>query len=282
MSGDPRTEAPDPDRALVDALAAVWGSIAGLGDGIDAGEWDLPTECPGWTVKDNLSHVIGIESVLLGRPAPDDPLPPELPHIRNDLGRTNELWVEARRSRTGKEVLAEFRAVAEARLAALRDPGYDFGAESWTPVGPGTVRDLLPFRIFDSWSHEQDMRRALGRPGNFDEESAAARDAVERVAGAMPRAVGRGVRPPDGTTVVFDLSGPLGRRIGLRMVEGRARVVEPPDGDPDVGLAMSTETFVRLGLGRGDPGSILASGDVRLSGDRAVGERVVAAMNFLF
>jgi len=270
------------DGALVEALAAVWDSISELGDGLAADDWVRPTECPGWTVQDNLAHIIGIESVLLGRPAPDHDLPPGLTHVRNDLGRTNEIWVDARRSRTGREVLAEFRAVAEARLAVLRDPAHDFGAESWTPVGPGTVRDLLPFRIFDSWCHEQDMRRALGRPGDFDETSAAARDAVDRVAGAMPRAVGRGVRPPDGTTVVFDVTGPLGRRIGLEMVDGRAHPVEPPPAEPDVVLTLSTETFVRLGTGRGEPGAILAAGDVGIEGDAALGRRIVEAMNFLF
>ena len=39
-------------------------------------------------------------------------------------------------------------------------------------MGPGTVRDLLPFRIFDSWVHEQDMRRAVHRAGNLDSDAA--------------------------------------------------------------------------------------------------------------
>ncbi len=270
------------DGALVEALAAVWESMSELGDGITAEEWDRPTECPGWTVRDNLSHVIGIESVLLGRPAPDHDLPPDLPHVRNDMGRTNEVWVDARRARTGREVLAEFRAVAEARLAALRDPGYDFGAGSWTPVGPGTVRDLLPFRIFDSWCHEQDMRRALGRPGDFGPDSAAARWTVERLLGAMPRAVGKGARPPGGTTVAFRVGGPVPGSLAVEMVDGRAVPLEEEPPAPTVRLDMDGETLLRLGTGRGDPAGILASGDVRITGDRALGEQVVAAMNFLF
>lgn len=277
VGGGPRAS----DAGLVAALAAVWDSIAELGDGISGSEWDRPTECPGWTVKDNLAHVIGIESVLLGRPAPADDLPADAGHVRNDLGRVNEIWVAARRSRTGREVLAEFRAVTEARLDALRRPDHDFDAEAWTPVGPGTVRDLLGFRIFDSWAHEQDMRRALGRPGGFDEASAAARASVDRVAGAMPWAVGRNVRPSDGTTVVFDVSGPLGRRLALRMVDGRARAEAPAPEDPDVTLAMSTGTFVRLGLGRVDAGAVIASGDLVIRGDRDLGERIAGAMSFV-
>ena len=33
-------------------------------------QWDLATDCPGWTVKDQLSHLIGDRAMLLGEPPP--------------------------------------------------------------------------------------------------------------------------------------------------------------------------------------------------------------------
>ena len=33
-------------------------------------EWERMTDCPGWTVRDNVSHVIGTERGLLGDAAP--------------------------------------------------------------------------------------------------------------------------------------------------------------------------------------------------------------------
>ena len=96
-------------------------------------------------------------------------MPDDLPHVKNDIGRANERWIESRRAWTGADALAEFVAVTDARIAQLRaldDAG--FTADSWTPQGPGTVLQLVGFRIFDSWVHEQDMRGRLDRPGDLD------------------------------------------------------------------------------------------------------------------
>ncbi len=70
-------------------------------------EWALPTECPGWDVKDQLSHLIGIERIIMGEPAPewDGPLGD---HVKNDVGARNEAWIAVRRPFPGATVRAEF------------------------------------------------------------------------------------------------------------------------------------------------------------------------------
>src|SRR4051794_14298625 len=154
-------------------LEQVWDSMTELGETLDESAWKAPTECPGWTVQDNLVHITALERFILGDPLPTEDVP-DLPHIRNDVGRSNERWIASRRAWTGAEALAEFRVAPAARLDALRALDDDgFAAPSWTPMGEGTVHELLGFRIFDSWVHEQDMRRAVERPGDLD--SAAAR-----------------------------------------------------------------------------------------------------------
>jgi uncharacterized protein (TIGR03083 family) len=272
---------PTPDDvAIVDRLDEVWSSIDALCADLSEAEWKTETECPGWSVQDNVTHLFAIESGLLGRPPPDHD-PPELAHIKNDMGRANEIWVDAWRSRAGADALAEFRDVTDARIAALR--GLDeagFAAESWTPAGPGTVRDLLPFRVFDSWVHEQDMRRALGRPA--DPSTPGAAFALGRITGTLPYVVGKKVAPPDGTVVVFEITdGPVGT-IAITVRDGRAHVLDDVPAAPTVRLTMDTDTLARLGTGRGDPAEIVASGAVRFDGDEALGRRVTEAMNFLF
>src|SRR5262245_40146570 len=134
------------DQELVDQLELVWVSIGQLGATLSEPEWATSTDCPGWSVQDNVAHIIGIESMILGRPTPERELG-DLPHLKNDIGRGNELWVDAYRDFSGSEVLAEFRSVTGERLAQLRamdDAG--FSAETWTPAGPGQVRDQIPFR----------------------------------------------------------------------------------------------------------------------------------------
>ena len=50
----------------IDLLESVWGSIARLGADLTAEQWDTPTECPGWSVRDQVSHIIGLERMLAG------------------------------------------------------------------------------------------------------------------------------------------------------------------------------------------------------------------------
>ena len=105
----------------VDLLDQVWSSIISLGRDLTEAEWKRPTDLPGWTVQDNLAHIIGTERMMAGEPAPEVTLG-DTDHIRNPLGEANEVWIEARRSRTGADVLAEFTAlVRAARTAPLPD-----------------------------------------------------------------------------------------------------------------------------------------------------------------
>jgi uncharacterized protein (TIGR03083 family) len=269
------------DQELVDRLDEVWTSLDGLAGTLTEAEWKQPTECPGWSVQDSLAHLAHIEGRLMGRPDPEHELPDDLPHVKNSFGRVNELFVDSRRAWSGADVAAEFHEVTRERIAALRTLSEaDFGAESWTPVGPGTVRSLLPFRIFDSWVHEQDMRRAVGRPGDLD--TPVADDALGMVVAAMPFVIGKKVAAPEGATVVFELSGPLAREVAVEVVDGRARLVAGTPASPTVRLAMSTETFERLGCGRIEPESVRAAGGVTVDGDTELGGRVLAEMNYLF
>ena len=185
----------------VENLAVLWASIDDLCSGLEPAEWDLPTGCPGWTVKDQLSHLIDYEARAVGRPSPDHEAG-EHGHVKNDLGRGNEVGVDFRRSRAGPEVLEEFRSVTADRVAQLRGlTGDDLAAETMTPAGPGTVADMLTLRVMDTWSHEQDIRRAVGRPGNTD--GPAVDEAIAYFTRFLPYVVGKRAGTPDGAKVVF-------------------------------------------------------------------------------
>ena len=59
------------DQKSVDKMAHVWHSIAALCTDLTETQWKTPTDCPGWSVQDQLSHLVGSESRLLGRAAPE-------------------------------------------------------------------------------------------------------------------------------------------------------------------------------------------------------------------
>ena len=271
----------DPDQTVVAALADVWDSLERFGAGLDETQWKQATDCPGWTVQDNLAHIIGIESVILGRAEPDIVIL-DLPHVKNDLGRSNEVWVASFRHLSGAEVLAQFRDIAATRLAQLRTfTDADWAAASWTPVGPGAVRDLIPFRVLDSWVHELDMRRALGSSANMT--SPAAGLALDRLRGILGMIVGARLRPPDGTRVAFVVEGQGGFVEAYAMLDGRAAALDPvpePLADAvDAALHMDADTFVRLIGGRGELGVVAPA--VRVEGDASLGRRVLEHMKVL-
>lgn len=265
---------------VVEVLGEVWQEIDELCSGFTEADWKAPTECPGWSVQDNLSHLVGSESTFMGHPMPDHEVTGDQSHVRNEMGRRNEVIVDYRRSWPGEKVLAEFREVTRERLAQLRAmTEQELSAESWTPAGMGTLRDLLAIRAFDAWTHEQDMRRAVGRPGNL--EGPGARHSIGRCLMAMPFVVGKKAGAPDGSTVVFDVAGAAGGTYAVGVGAGRAKRLDDVPGDPTVRLSMPVEAFTRLGCGRWDPEQAVREGQVRIDGDRELGERILREINFM-
>ena len=269
------------NTARVDMLENVWRSIAELGASLDETEWKAPSECPGWTVQDNLVHITALEKFSMGDPLPSEDVPDDLPHIKNDVGRSNERWIESRRAWTGADALAEFVATTDARIAGLRELDDDgFAADSWTPMGPGTVVGLLGFRLFDSWVHEQDMRVALDRPGDLDTE--AARFSTGMMLDVLPYVVGKKVGAPEGSTVVLSLTGPIDATASVVVADGRARPLDPVPESPTVSVTLASDTYARLACGRTDPAEALVTGVVAIEGDVELGGALVRELNYMF
>ncbi|HEX4867261.1 MAG TPA: maleylpyruvate isomerase family mycothiol-dependent enzyme [Acidimicrobiales bacterium] len=256
----------------IEHLERTWESILELCADLTEEDWKRPTGCPGWSVQDNVAHLVDYEAGALGRPRPEAALPEARDHLKNPLGEANELGVEARRPLPGAEVLAELREVAAARSAQLRALSEDAMAEEVpTPAGRGTVADMLTLRVMDTWSHEQDIRRALGRPGHA--AGPAVDEAVAYWSQYLPYVVGKRAGAPEGATVVVEVDD---RRTVVEVVDGRARATTELDGEPTVRLSMPATTFAALVGGRSD-----APDDVAIAGDEELGRRIVASLAFL-
>ncbi|MEI2696799.1 MAG: maleylpyruvate isomerase family mycothiol-dependent enzyme [Microthrixaceae bacterium] len=168
----------EPMREL---LYADWDALDALCSGLDEHQWATPTCLPGWTVKDVLAHIAGIERMIEGDPAPTIDVS-HLGHIRNDFAAAVEVWVEDQRHLSGEAVLDGFRDVVARRRAALAAMTQaDFDAPSWTPVGRDeTYGRFMRIRHFDIYLHELDIRddarnRRQGRYGSDGHGSARGR-----------------------------------------------------------------------------------------------------------
>jgi uncharacterized protein (TIGR03083 family) len=263
-----------------EALQETWGGLAEACYELSATEWALPTECPGWDVQDQLSHLIGIERSLMGEAAPpwDGPLGE---HVKNDFAAMNEAWVAVRRPFPGATVRDEFVEITGLRLGQLAERTEDeWAAVGWSPVGEVPYAVFMEVRAFDSWVHEQDARRALDRPGGSGNRASAI--SLDRVQGAMPFVVGKKAGCADGTAVRFDVSGPGGdARAFTVAVEGKRAGPAGDDVAPTVTLSLSSIDFLRLGCGRATAEQVEAAGGIAMQGEAAVGRQVLGAMNFM-
>src|SRR5262249_21628323 len=112
-------------------------------------------------------------------------------------------------------------------------------------------------RILDAWILQQDMRRAVERPGKL--EGPVAEHAVGRRAMAM--------------------LGSAGRTVALRTEGGRARILDAISVTPTVHLSLDVETCTYLGCGRWNPAAPWQPRKVQVTSDTALGEVIVAQMN---
>ncbi|MFN2582577.1 MAG: maleylpyruvate isomerase family mycothiol-dependent enzyme [Candidatus Dormibacteria bacterium] len=235
-------------------------------------QWDVPTGCPGWAVRDLFAHVADLESILSGRPRGDHTIDAEPPHVRNPAGHFMEIGVDMRRARPIDDVLAELRELIPLRLATL-DAITDADLDGDVPgfLGTSKLRNQLTIRIFDLWSHDQDARRALHRPGDCDGPAAA--HSRELMLRGAARRIHDLHAPAAGTSVLVEITGPGAARRGLVFDGDRGRAVTEAPERPDVSLRMDLSTLTVLACGRADDPD--ARDRVDISGDRELGARML-------
>ena len=268
-----------PKDRTVAALDEVWSSITELLVSLNDAQWSLPSPLPGWDVQDNVAHIVGTEAMLLGIENPDIEIDrDELPHVQNDIGVFNELWVQYLRMRQPNEVLSVFEEYTGARLAALADMSIEeWDAESFTPAGKDTYGRFMQIRVFDCWLHEQDIRDAVGVPGH--QAGLAVEVTLDEMATAMGFVVGKRAGATDGQSVTFELTddGSVVRTFHVT-VDGRAAVVDQLEGDATSVVRLPVGVMTRLCAGRVELAELRER--VELAGDPDLGDRVVAALRY--
>jgi uncharacterized protein (TIGR03083 family) len=268
-------DAADELQGYVDTWAETVEHAVALLRSLDEDDWSRPTDLPGWDVRAVAAHLAHLESELAGSPQ-DQVEVPGLPHVASVMSAYTEIGPIARRDWPTERIVDELESASRKRLGELRaDPPTDLAAPAArTPGGIGwSWRTLLSNRPLDVWMHEQDIRRAVGRPGGMD--SAGAAHTLGGLLAGAGYVVGKRVRPPAGGTVVLDVRGPTAVHVAAGVGEdGRGRLLDDDPPEPSVTLRMGTETYVVLAGGRRRPSEL----DVEVVGDQELGRRVLDAM----
>ncbi|MEU7600894.1 maleylpyruvate isomerase family mycothiol-dependent enzyme [Streptomyces sp. NPDC040724] len=237
------------------------------------GEWNRATPCPGWSVRDVVSHIIGIECEQLGDPRPIHTVARDLRHVVDEFSRYMEVQVDVRRHHTAPEMTSELEYTVIRRSRQLRNEKRDPDTMVRGPLGDQvTLEHALRLRAFDVWIHEQDLRAALGVPGNWDSPGAyVARDLL--LAG-LPKVVAKRAGAPANSAVVIDVHGALEFMRTVRVdADGRGTVDKSPSLGPAVTLTLDWETYVRLAAGR--VRAHVVADRVKVEGDAELAEAIL-------
>ncbi len=232
-------------------------------------EWNLPSDCAGWAVRDVYAHMGGVLHGVV------DPAFMHTGDNPNDMEAAMEIGVAERRAWFIGDVVAEYEeysATAIDNLAALQ--GNDTGAIEIPMGNLGThpLHLLANAMAFDAYCH---LRNDLLEPfGPLDREPPAAsaehlRPIMEWMLAGLPQMCVAELAFMD-APVVIELVGAGGGAF----VVGRAI-----DGDhaPRATITSDPDAFVRWGTQRRpwrDEG-------VTITGDQAYGARVCDATNLI-
>lgn len=251
--------------ALAHAEAAILAApllarLLALLDDLGPEDWNKPTLCSEWTVRNVVAHQAGAYASG-ARFAEFRRQWLRMPERgRSMLDTVNAFQIAERAGRTPAELIAELRAVGPRAIAArqrlspiIRGLPIPVEPVGWRPVG--YVSDELYLR--DTFIHTADICLATNRPVIFTPgpDSRIVALIVRDLAQRLPKSLG-------GKTVAFDLTGPAGGcfRIG-------------PAVEPAATMRMSVLDFNLRASGRMSAAD--AFGRSQVVGDAALAQRAL-------
>ena len=143
---------------LILDLEAEHMSLELVVDPLSAESWRLPTESPGWTVADQISHLQFFDQRATWALNDVDRFVEDRANLLASAPR--DLSVELGRSVSSEELLVAWKRERSALLAALRsaDPTVRV---PW--YGPSmSVKSFLTARLMECWAHGFDVATATG------------------------------------------------------------------------------------------------------------------------
>jgi uncharacterized protein (TIGR03083 family) len=235
--------------ALLTALATAGGA-----------EWDRPTVCAPWTVKDVLAHMVegelNVGRIYRGEVKEQGYIDPE-----EGVAKWRALPGEAVRAALWQHGTAAQRVLDAMTEEVWRAPIKAYGCRE--------VRQLVRLHAFDVSVHGHDLTDALGTGPVW---KPALPFLVEFVVRAAPPTLKRRGLEPEGSLLVSVED----RRWLIEAANGGWAVDHSPDLETgDAFLETDAETLVLLATGRGDRESLVRS--VAISRDGQIGRRILEA-----
>jgi uncharacterized protein (TIGR03083 family) len=242
-------------------------------------DWQRPTVCGDWTVKDVAAHLLGGN---LGRLSfQRDGLtrsrvsaaPVSNAELLDVINRANAEWVSAAR-RISPPVLVDFLALTDPQVYdffatlppdAPANIGVSWAGEARSPNWFDIAREYT-----EKWLHQQHIRDAVARPGLTERQWLF--PVLDTFMRALPFTY-RDVSAPDGISLTVTLSGDAGGDWSLLREDGLWHLFAGAAPSPSAHVRLDADTAWRLFTKGLTPAAGLPS--MHFAGDRALGEHVL-------
>jgi uncharacterized protein (TIGR03083 family) len=266
---------------LVDRFGPLHAELIALLRGLGPGDWQRPTACALWSVRDVTAHLLDDDLRRLsfhrdGQPPPSDGAIDGYASLVAMINRMNAEWVAVAR-RMSPRVLIELLEVTGPMVVELFRSIDPHAPAHWAVAWAGEEASAHWFDVgrdyTERWLHQQQVRDAVGAPPLTGREWL--HPVLDLFVRAVPVAY-RAVVREDGTAVRLAIEGPAGGDWTLRREAGAWQLLAGRHPAPDATVAMSDDTAWRLfskGLGRD-----AARTRVRIDGDQALGEVALGAL----
>ena len=256
-----------------------------LGD-LSPWDWETPTVCPGWTVKDVAAHLLGddIGRLSWGRDGYVNSAFAAgfdigtLPGLVAAIDRQNAVWVEGTR-RVSPRLLIELLdltgGLTEAYFTSLDMTALGMPVD-WAGPDPAPVWLDVAREYTERWVHQQHIRDAVGRPGLKERRwFAPVLDAFVR---GLPRAL-RDAPASDGATLRLTITGDAGGEwVALRQ-NGEWMLGSAPGIEADARVELDEDVAWRLftkGISKEE-----ARQGARINGDAVLADRALDTVSIL-
>lgn len=250
-----------------------------------AADWEKPTVCPGWTVKDIALHLLGDDiGYLSGRrdrfssPFFRDKDMQTWDSLVRNINEANEQWVQAM-ARVSPRLLCELLALTGRDFSAYMqslDQMAINGVVSWAGPDPAPAWLDMAREYTERWLHQQQIRDAVGKPGL--KERAFFHPVLATFVRALPHTY-RDVPAASATGIRFIVTGEAGDTWYVFGEARRWSLQKEIDVPPAALVTMDQETCWRLftrGLSKAE-----ARERTTIEGDQSLGEKVLETVSII-